>query len=311
MLGQTYYIAVKYKEIETRPVRAHPVGCSCDQVHCESSRILDSFMVKALTELPQSHIGDPPEIEAVIYGERNCSPCPMEPWVVLAKVTPDNSGEISQCDIDNCSFRRWVLSFANFWWRCTEKPKMETINPNSGEKGPQPIDVTITGCNYVSEGDQKTQVNFGENIVLNVSSISTTTIAVELDLQNAEVGFKDVTVTNPDGQSATLIKGFEVRKTSVLVKNPLVKKIKLPKKLQPGKEIKFEVIGSNFKSGLKANFGKGKKDMISIRKIEFIDPQKAKITAYIWTNAKPGIRELIITNPDGKSASLSKNFKIK
>lgn len=51
------FVAVRYAECETRPVRVHPAGCGCGcgGVSCEHSRVRESFEFKVLWELPQSH----------------------------------------------------------------------------------------------------------------------------------------------------------------------------------------------------------------------------------------------------------------
>ncbi|MFL6623130.1 MAG: hypothetical protein ACJ8NR_11110 [Sulfurifustis sp.] len=95
------YIAVRYAECYSRPVRVHPAGCGCDEVGCEYSRIRDSFEIKVLWELPQSHIDAQKDDEvwcATVHklppeGRRlhtfpvpPCPECVTDPWVVLATV---------------------------------------------------------------------------------------------------------------------------------------------------------------------------------------------------------------------------------
>ncbi|MGY4828741.1 hypothetical protein ACVNIS_09210 [Sphaerotilaceae bacterium SBD11-9] len=97
----TAYVAVRYAECQSRPMRVHPSGCGCDEALCEYSRIRESFEIKVLWELPQSHV------RAMADDEKWCAtiqqlpadvtrthrfpvpPCPQcesEPWVVLATV---------------------------------------------------------------------------------------------------------------------------------------------------------------------------------------------------------------------------------
>lgn len=44
----TLYVAIKYAECMTRPVRVAPTLCGCDETVCEYSRIRDSFEVEFL-----------------------------------------------------------------------------------------------------------------------------------------------------------------------------------------------------------------------------------------------------------------------
>jgi hypothetical protein len=70
-------------------------------------------VVSTGTLLPLSRLG------LLLQGSiPDCPPCPTSPWVVLAKVSFDQSGVIRS--IDNCECRRLVISFANFWWTCSE-----------------------------------------------------------------------------------------------------------------------------------------------------------------------------------------------
>lgn len=96
------HIAVRYAECFARPARVHPAGCGCDESACEYSRIRDSFEIKVLWELPESHVKAFEDDKAWCATVGNLSaanlkeghalpvpPCPecgLEPWVVLASV---------------------------------------------------------------------------------------------------------------------------------------------------------------------------------------------------------------------------------
>lgn len=103
----TAYIALRYAECYSRPVRVHPAGCGCDETGCEYSRVVDSFEIKVLWQLPQSHVDaknddmqwcstlQEPTTEQPqqhIYPVPPCPPCVSEPWIVLATVIIPNSG---------------------------------------------------------------------------------------------------------------------------------------------------------------------------------------------------------------------------
>ena len=97
------YVAVRYAECLTRPVRLHPAGCGCDETGCEYSRVRESFEIKVLWELPASHgaaaqddaqwctllRNTPPEqlSRRHLFPVPPCPPCVDDPWVVLATVT--------------------------------------------------------------------------------------------------------------------------------------------------------------------------------------------------------------------------------
>jgi hypothetical protein len=116
--GQTLYVAVRYSECQSRPVRGAPCGCGCDDGDCEYSRIRDSYIIKALTKLPSTYPAKlvAPDFKHVfepLKGGRDCPPCPTEPWVILADVTMGQDGKISK--VDCFAHRRYVVSFAGYF----------------------------------------------------------------------------------------------------------------------------------------------------------------------------------------------------
>lgn len=110
-----FYIAIKYAECPARPVRVPPVGCGCDDTACEYSRIRDSFEIRCLAQLPNSHIPPASEIpfvcEALSSKVVPCPSQPKDPWIVLAGITIPASGNLTTTDIDP-SVRRILLSSA-------------------------------------------------------------------------------------------------------------------------------------------------------------------------------------------------------
>lgn len=108
------YLAIKYAECPSHPVRVSPVGCGCDETACEYSRIRDSFEVSCLKALPASYetTGVPPDLCQALTLDKviPCPPCPDDPWVIVAKVrlAPDRNS-IATLDVKD---RRLVLSTA-------------------------------------------------------------------------------------------------------------------------------------------------------------------------------------------------------
>jgi hypothetical protein len=97
----TAYIAVRYAECHTRPMRVHPAGCGCDEALCEYARIRESFEIKVLWKLPDSHndaaTDDKEWCDEIkqaateirrrhLYPVPPCPVCVTDPWVVLATV---------------------------------------------------------------------------------------------------------------------------------------------------------------------------------------------------------------------------------
>ena len=129
----TYYLAVKYSDCMSRPVRGGGgCGCGCDDHDCEYSRIRDSFSFKLLRELPQGYTTPMQGPGAASINPcarpnvaRACPPCPTDPWVILADVLVDASCNVRGV---NCfTHRRYVMSFAQYFIVC-----QSNAAPNTG-----------------------------------------------------------------------------------------------------------------------------------------------------------------------------------
>jgi len=125
------WIAVRYKEFPSRPVRVQPAGCGCDENSCEYSRWRDGYEICVLDRCPDSHT-TPPKIEGPRPAPMpDCPACPSEPWVVLARVNVDGRGAVTE--IDNCACRRVVVSMAGWWVPCNDPvltpPASNTVAP--------------------------------------------------------------------------------------------------------------------------------------------------------------------------------------
>lgn len=159
------YIAVRYQEVRCRPVRVQPIGCGCDDTQCEHSRLRDGYEITALLDRPLSHGGSPSipypwpleqpcppsretknghteqadQTQSKMICLPECPPCPSDPWVVLAEVCVDEMGTIKK--IDNCKYRRLVMSFAHTWGQCTQQPHQYSVSdeePAPGLAKPSP-----------------------------------------------------------------------------------------------------------------------------------------------------------------------------
>jgi hypothetical protein len=124
--GETLYLAVRYAECDSRPVRVSTCGCGCDDSECEYSRTRDSFELKVLTELPEDYkrrdkITPLAQVMLLMNsflclgGPRRCPPCPTSPWVILADFTVDTAGTV---DVQCAPHRHYVASFGDYFFKC-------------------------------------------------------------------------------------------------------------------------------------------------------------------------------------------------
>src|SRR6266404_2111520 len=109
----TVFIVIKYSECFARPVRAMPAGCACEDEDCEYSRVRDSFQISCL-DRPPAGPPLPPSFCDVIHDDAplTCPPAPVDPWVLLARVTVPSVGQpVNTNNIDN-TVRRYIFSSA-------------------------------------------------------------------------------------------------------------------------------------------------------------------------------------------------------
>jgi len=87
-------------------------------------------------------------------------------------------------------------------------PRILGVNPPNGSQNTASLDVTITGTDF----QDTPSVGFGPGITVNsVTFNSSTNLTVDIEIDAlAALGFRDVTVINPDGGSDTFDDGFQV-----------------------------------------------------------------------------------------------------
>jgi hypothetical protein len=212
----TLYIAVKYKQCMTRPVRVQPAGCGCSDTACEYSRWHDGYEIGVLQDCPpcsdtknKPTVGfnsdGNPDLELLAEGDiPACPDCSCGPWVGLATITMNPDGSIKQ--IDNCACRRLVLSFSQFWWTCSGPPPVIT-DPNGNNQATVTADgndvpITVTGqnfrCGVTASCDpvRVKQVQFVDPQTLNLTlSAASGTTPGSYDLTVSNIDGKDVTST--------------------------------------------------------------------------------------------------------------------
>ena len=86
-------------------------------------------------------------------------------------------------------------------------PVVDSVDPNSARRGDR-LTVTIFGANFQNGAI----ADFGERVIVKgVTVVSPDELRVQIRVHNlAATGLRDVTVTNPDGQSGVLTDGFTI-----------------------------------------------------------------------------------------------------
>lgn len=214
---QELYLAIRYAEVPTRPVRMQPAGCGCDDTACEYSRLRDGYVIKVLT------VGDYRKLAAEqkpaplawpnLFKEEDphpgCWHCSEHPWVVLAHVKIDAGGKITE--INNRVARRLVAALGGFYWSRGINVKIMLINgqersalqrtPIPLERGTTPNVLTVAGQGF----DEDAGLSFGDGVSLTIiektadSENKIHTLKIEATVaSNAAPGKRNVTVSDPD-----------------------------------------------------------------------------------------------------------------
>jgi hypothetical protein len=223
-LPEWVYVAVRYRETMTRPVRAQPVGCGYSDTSCEYSRICDGYEFGILSNCPDSHQNPPqfPDVAALLSaGTGTCLECPEDEWVVLAAVRLEKTGRILA--IDNCSCRRIVASFAAVWTKCTSAGLTITkIDPAEMEQDGT-YDVVIGGSNFQSGAT----VELGNWAKITDLDVKTSEIRFHIVIsKEAPLGNQTLMVMNPDCSlvvTTMQIKAKQTETTQEKNANPLDK----------------------------------------------------------------------------------------
>lgn len=190
----TVYLAIRYTECDSRPVRAldSGCGCGCDENACEYSRIRDGYAIAVLPELPPTYttpLGQPtlgevlPPCTGRLRRARPCPPCPESPWVILADIAVDRQCRV--LGVDCFAHRRHVVSWANFWFACAPGSTVPTP-PAPGQ--PTPV-----------------------GIARHIARLSGSNDLVDLDVPAGTPPRATVAMVRSDGGTAAVPAFFEVR----------------------------------------------------------------------------------------------------
>ena len=179
-------------------------------------------------------------------------------------------------------------------------PSLTSTSPNAANQG-QSLNIVLTGSNFAFGAT----CNFGAGITvssctLNSSSQLTAAISVSA---SASAGARDITVTNSDGQFATLTSGFGV---NVVVAAPPTLTTVSPTSAQQGQTLNVTLAGTNFVAGTTCNLGTG----VSVNSCTYNSPAQMTANVSVAGTAGVGLRDVVVTNPDTQSGVLPGGFAV-
>lgn len=207
------WLAVRHIEVPVKPVRA-PTGCSCEETHCEDSRIRDWYEFSLLDELPSHYgrrCGSTREYCRLI---ETCPPCPDSGWIVLAQVWI-SEGALTEIDAE--SNRRYVFTLAPLCPPCGDNDR-ERMGRSLGQGR----------ISYIATTSERANASLNLNYRTREGDLIEVAVAVdraEIEGQTAEavkaVLAKGVLLDATTGAPLLTAEGQPVTAATIVARSPL------------------------------------------------------------------------------------------
>lgn len=177
-------------------------------------------------------------------------------------------------------------------------PTLASAAPASANQG-QTLNVVLTGTNFQTGAT----CNFGANITVSSCTFnSATQLTARITVApTAPTDAQNVTITNPDAQSASLAGGFTITQAPA----PSISGINVTSANQ-GTSAAVVISGANFQAGASCSFGSG----ITVNSCAFNSATQLTASISVAFNATVGTRTVTVTNVDTQSASLPNAFTV-
>ncbi len=184
-------------------------------------------------------------------------------------------------------------------------PEVTSITPTSGENDDW-VEITNLAGNYFLP-NVTVNLTRGATVIpgVDVARVSASKITCRFNITFAEPGLYNVTVTNDDGKSATLLNGFQVRnpKPKVIVINP-----------SSGTNDKVigitDLSGSGFMPGANVTLQRESYPDIPTINGAIVESPSKILCFFDLTGARVGKWDVVVTNPDGQNGTLSSGFTV-
>jgi hypothetical protein len=185
----------------------------------------------------------------------------------------------------------------------TSEPLLSSLSPFSGAQG-QSLTVTLNGMNFQSGAT----ASFGQGIAVNdVEFVAPTALRARITISPAaDEGPRTVTVTNPDGGTASLTDGFLVTVGGGGGVGGVSVTSVSPPDANQGDTLTVSITGTNFQSGAVVGFGAG----IAINSVTFVSASQLQANISVSAGAIGGPRDVTVTNPDSSTGTLAGGFRV-
>ena len=184
-------------------------------------------------------------------------------------------------------------------------PKITGITPSSGTRGTTIAVTNLTGTGFLPGASvQMTRAGSSPISASNVVIVSPTKITCNLPLPSTE-GVWDIIVTNHDGQNSSLVNGFSVTNVSLSVTGTT------PASGARGATIAVtDLSGTGFLSGASVRLNRTDSPPISATNVVVVSTTRITCDLILPANSTEGIWDVVVTNPNMQSSTLSNGFTI-
>jgi hypothetical protein len=184
-------------------------------------------------------------------------------------------------------------------------PTVTSISPDWGYVGAVVENVIVVGEKFQVDASVQLTKTGQDPILASLTDVqSSTRISCTLNLGKAAAGQWNVVVTNPDAQSGTRPNGFTVKR-----RPPTITSITPGNGFNDGVVHITNLAGANFQTGTTVKLTKAGETDINATNVVVVND--SQITCDLDLNDRAsGTWDVVVTNPDSQSATLSGGFKV-
>lgn len=180
-------------------------------------------------------------------------------------------------------------------------PVVTSINPAS-TKAATLQRFTLAGSNFQLGATVVFTSPAGSTLTTTAVTNSESEIVLTATFPSNGVGPWNVTVTNPDGGSATVQNALEVMPSNAAIPAPTVSSV-TPSKGTAGMPLTLKISGADFTKGASVKLTRGPDELLASR-IILMGATSMRATVQVPSGAAPGPYDLVVTNSEGQAGML-------
>lgn len=181
-------------------------------------------------------------------------------------------------------------------------PEIASIDPTSTRSGTLQ-QFSLSGSNFQAGATAAFGNSGGTKVAATAVSYNESEIILTTTFPRDGTGFWDVTVTNPDGGSATLQNALEVMPSNADSPSPSISSV-TPSQGSAGMILAVTITGANFTKGSSVKLTRGPAE-IPGSQIVLISAKAMRATFQVPGNAVPGKYDLVVVNNEGQAGMLA------